>query len=71
MSRRPRRNPTATFKAKVALAAIRGIEHWLSLRSSSTSIPIRSHRGKRSSRAGRPMFLVPAVAPARRNQPLT
>ena len=36
MSKRPRRNHTPAFKARVALAAIRVIEHWLSLRSSST-----------------------------------
>ena len=56
MNRRPRRNHTPTFKAKVALAAIKGyFEPWLSLRSSSTCIPIRSHRGRRSLRKGQPM----------------
>jgi hypothetical protein len=30
----------------------KAIAHWLSWRSSSTSTPIRSHHGKRSSRAG-------------------
>ena len=40
MSRRPRRNHTSAFKAKVALAAIKG-ERWLSCRSISTSTPIR------------------------------
>ena len=30
----------------------RAIERWLSLRSSSTCTPIRSHRGKRSSEGG-------------------
>ena len=52
MSRRPRRNHTPAFKAKVALAAIKAIGHWRSLPSSSTFIPIRSRRGKRSLRKG-------------------
>jgi hypothetical protein len=47
MQRRPRRNHTPAFKAKVAP---RAIERWLNWRSSLTSIPIRSHRGKRSSK---------------------
>ena len=51
MSRRPRRNHTPAFKAKEALAAIKGYRRWLSWRNSSMSTPIRSHRGKRSSRA--------------------
>ena len=41
MSKRPRRNHTPAFKAKVALSAIKAMEHWLSLRSSSTCTPIR------------------------------
>jgi hypothetical protein len=53
MSRRPRRNHTPAFKARRwRLPPSRAIERWLSLRSSSTSTPIRSHRGKRSLRAG-------------------
>ena len=36
MQRRPRRNHTPAFKAKVALFAIKGIERWHSLPSSST-----------------------------------
>ena len=43
----------------------------LSWRSSSTSTPIRSHRGKRSSRAELPMFLVPAAAMEPRSRPWT
>ena len=31
MSRRPRRNHTAAFKAKVALAALKGEKRWLGL----------------------------------------
>ena len=56
MSRRPRRNHTPAFKAKVAQG---GSKTWLSLLSSSTCTPIRSPRGKRSSRAGLPMFFGP------------
>src|SRR5512139_959319 len=56
MSRRPRRNHTPAFKAKVALAPSRAIEPWLSWRSSSTSTPIRSRRGKRSLKVELPMF---------------
>jgi hypothetical protein len=53
MSKRPLRNYTPAFKAKVgACGPSRAIEHWLSWRSSSTFIPIKSHRGKRSWRAG-------------------
>ena len=43
----------------------RAIERWLNWRSSSTSIPIRSHRGKRSSKAELPMCSVPAAATER------
>jgi putative transposase len=57
MSRRPRRNHMG-FKAKVALAAIKAIEHWPSWRGSLTSTPIRSRRGKHSSRKGQPMCSV-------------
>jgi transposase-like protein len=71
MSRRPRRNHTVTFKAKVARAAIRGDRTLAQLAEQFDVHPNRSYRGKRSSRAGLPMFLVPAVASARRNQPLT
>ena len=56
MRRRPRRNHSAAFKAKVALAAIKGDRTLAQLRNSSTSTPIRSHHGKRSSRAELPMF---------------
>ena len=59
MSRRPRRNHTPAFKAKVALGRHQGRRRrWPSWRSSSTSIPIRSRRGRRSSRAGQRMFSV-------------
>jgi transposase-like protein len=48
MSRRPRRNHTPGFKAKVARAAIKGDQTLAQLAERSTSTPIRSHRGKRS-----------------------
>ena len=41
MSRRPRRNHTPAFKAKVALAAIKGDRTLAQLANSSTSTPIR------------------------------
>jgi hypothetical protein len=62
MSRRPRRNHAPGFKAKVALAAIKG-DRTLS----STFIPIRSQRGKRSSRTGLRIFLA-RTALRRRNR---
>jgi transposase len=65
MKRRPRRNHTPAFKAKVAIAAIKAIGRLRSLRSSSTFIPTRSQRGKRSSKTARPTFSVP---PARRGK---
>ena len=62
MSRRARRNHTPAFKAKVALAAIKGDRTLLSLLSISTSTPIRLRRGRRSSRAGPRTFSAPATA---------
>jgi transposase-like protein len=63
MSRRPRRNHTPSFKAKVALAAIKGDRTLAQLAEQfSTSTPIRSRRGKPSSRVELPMFSVPAAA---------
>ena len=47
MSRRPRRNHTPAFKAKVALAAIKGDRTLAQLAEQFTSTPIRSHRGRR------------------------
>jgi hypothetical protein len=75
MSKRPRRNHTPTFKAKVALTAIKGdrtpaqlAEHWPSWRSNSASAPIRSHHGKLSSRVALPsFFLILAAAIGRRS----
>src|SRR3954468_19417058 len=49
----------------------RAIERWLNWRSSLTSIPIRSHRGKRSSKAELPMCSVSAAATVRLQRPST
>ena len=59
MSRRPRRNHTpAFFKAKVALAAIKGDRTLTEAGRAIDVHPIRSHRGRRSSRMGQPMCSV-------------
>jgi len=72
MKRRPRRNHTPAFKAKVALAAIKDDRTLAQLAEQfDVHTPIRSRRGKRSSRAGLPMFSFPAAAPERRSRPLT
>ena len=41
MARRPRRNHSSAFKAKVALAALRGDRQWLSWLSGSMFTPIK------------------------------
>ena len=65
MSRRARRNHTPAFKAKVALAAIKGDGRWPNWPSSSTSTPIRLRRGRRSWRVALPEFLdLAALTPA-------
>ena len=61
MSRRPRRNHTPAFKAKVALAAVKGDRTLAQLAEQLTSTPIRSPRGKRSLKVGLRMFSVPAA----------
>ena len=71
MNRRPRRNHTPAFKAKVALAAIKGDRTLAQLASSLMSTPIRSHRGRLSLRAGPPMCSVLAAATERRSLPST
>ena len=71
MSKRRRRNHTPAFKARVALAAIKAIEHWPSLRSSSTFTPIRLHHGRRSLRKGQPTCSVPVGAAEPRSRPST
>jgi hypothetical protein len=56
MSRRPRRNHTPSFKAKVALAAIKGDRTLAQVAEQFESTPIRSRRGKPSSRVELPML---------------
>ena len=70
MTRRPRRNHTPAFKAKVALAAVKGDRTLAQLAEQFDVTPIRSHRGKRSSRVGLRMFLVLVAATERRSRPL-
>ena len=52
MNRRPRRNHTPAFKAKVALAAVKGYRTIASWPSSLMSIPIRLRRGRPSLEGG-------------------
>ncbi len=54
MSRRPRRNQTPGFKAKLALAAIKGDKTLADLASSLTCTPTRSRNGRRSCRKALP-----------------
>ena len=68
MTRRARRHHTPAFKAKVALAAIKGDRTLAQLAEQFDVHPIRSHRGRRSSRAGLPMCSVPAAAMEPRHQ---
>ena len=71
MSRRPRRNHTRASRPRWLLPPSRAIEHWPSWRSSSTSAPIRSRRGKHSSRKGPPMCSVRAAATEACSRPST
>ena len=57
MNRRLRRNHTPAFKAKVALAALKGDRTLAQLAEQFDSTPIRSHRGRRSWRGALPEFL--------------
>ena len=62
MSRRPRRNHTPAFKAKVALAAIKGDRTLAQLAEQFDVHPNQITSWKANSRAGLPMFSVPAAA---------
>ena len=62
MSRQPHPNPHRPSRRAWRLRLSRAIERWLSWRSGSTSIQIRSHRGKRALRAGLSIFSVRAAA---------
>ena len=71
MSRRPRRNHTPAFKAKVALAADQGrARRWPSWRSNSTSTPTRSRSGRRSCWKGLPGFSGPKPGRMRNAPPV-
>ena len=54
MSKRPRRNHTAAFKAKVALAAVKGEKTLAELAQQFDVIPTRSLNGKPSFSMERP-----------------
>jgi transposase-like protein len=56
MSRRPRRNHTPAFKAKVALAAIKGDRTLAQLAEHFDVPPIRLRRGKHNSKVGHLTF---------------
>ena len=70
MKRRPRRNHSPAFKAKVALAAIKGDRTIAQLAEHSTFTPIRSRRGNRSLRAALRMFLGRAAGRQRHPRPM-
>ena len=69
MSRRPRRNHTPAFKAKVALAAIKGDRTLAQLAEQFDVHPNQITRGRRSLRAVLPTFSVPAAATRQRSLP--
>ena len=62
MNRRPRRNHTPAFKAKVALAAIKGDRTIAQLAEHFDVHPNQITRGKHSSKAELPMFSVRGAA---------
>ena len=71
MQRRPRRNHTPAFKAKVALAAIKGDRTLAQLAEQFDVHPNQITSWRRSSRAGRLTFSDRAVAAQRRSRPST
>ena len=70
MSKRPRRNHTPAFKARVALAAIKGDRTPAQLAEQFDVHPNRLHRGRRSLR-GQPTCSVPVGAAEPRGGPST
>jgi hypothetical protein len=62
MQRRARRNHTPAFKAKVALAAIKGDRTLSQLAEQFDVHPIKSHRGRPSLKAELPMCSVQGAA---------
>jgi transposase len=71
MSRRARRNHTPAFKAKVALAAIKGELTLSELAQLFDVPPIRSRRGRRNFKKQPRMCSVLAAATERRTPPST
>jgi transposase-like protein len=71
MKRRPRRNHTPAFKAKVALAAIKGDRTRAQLAEQFDVHPKRSRRGRLNSKARLPMFSVQEAAAGQRSPPWT
>jgi hypothetical protein len=71
MSRRPRRNHTPAFKAKVALAAIKGDRTLAQLAEQFDVHPQSDHIMESAARGrGLPMYLAPAAVMERRSRPL-
>ena len=68
MSKRPRRNHSPAFKAKVALAPVRAKRRWRIWRSSLTFIPIRTRSGGASFSKGLPGFSDPKDAASLKNR---
>ena len=71
MQRRPRRNHTPAFKAKVALAAIKGDRTLAQLAEQFDVHPNQITSWKAQLESGRLTFSVPAVAAQRRSRPST
>ena len=71
MSRRPRRNHTPAFKAKVALAAIKGDRTLAQLAEQFDVHPNQITSWKAQLEGGLSMFSVPAGATERRSRPST
>ena len=67
MSRRPRRNHSPEFKAKVTLAAIQGEKHSRNWPSNSTSMSTKSSNGRNNYKHTPPVSLV--VQNLKPNQP--
>ena len=68
MTKRARRNHTPAFKAKVALAAVKGDKTLAELASSSMSIRTRSDSGGASCSTGRRLFSAPTRGRRRRRR---
>ena len=71
MQRRPRRNHTPAFKAKVALAAIKGDRTLAQLAEQFDVHPNQITSWKAQLESGAATFSVPAVAAQRRSRPST